>query len=65
MSSFEDRYYLENPTVMARAKRNARLLFSLLFAAFAWLIKGYLLRRELRKASSEGRALQLEDWTDR
>ncbi|MFK7732502.1 MAG: hypothetical protein AB8B48_12860 [Pseudomonadales bacterium] len=64
MSSFEDRFYLENPTFIEKVRRNARLLLSLLIAAAMWLFKGFRLRRALRKASQEGATLKLEDWTD-
>jgi len=64
MSSFEDRFYLENPTFLARIQRNARLLLALLKAAGAWLFKGYRLRRALRKKSSTNQIVYLEDWKD-
>lgn len=63
-SSFEDRFYLENPSLSARLRRNARLLLMLSAAAAAWLFKGYLLRRALKRAAQSKDPVILEDWSD-
>ena len=64
MNSFEDRFYLENPSMMARIRRNGALLWMLFGAAIAWLTKGHRLRRALPKAQANEQAIVLEDWTD-
>ena len=61
MKSFEQRFYIENPTLAEEMRRNCRLLLALLGAAFAWLVKGTALRYRLRKLQN-GEKIHLEDW---
>lgn len=61
MSSFEKRYYIQDPTFPQLLWRNTRLLWALFVGAVLWLTKGFLLRRALRKAAREHTVITLED----
>lgn len=51
MASFEERFYLENPTLRQRIGRDLRLLGMLFLAAGDWLLRGGALRRRLRRGA--------------
>ena len=61
MSSFEKRFYIENPTLWQALRRNARLLGMLLVGGLLWMTKGAMLRRAVRRAQRNGEAIILED----
>jgi len=60
MPSFEDQFYLENPTRWQALRRDARLLLMLARYAFMWLTKGVVVRRAYQRAQSGGQPLDLE-----
>lgn len=62
MKSFEQRFYIENPSPAEIFWRNCRLIAALSVAALTWLLKGYVLRRKLRRFEQSERKIQLEDW---
>ena len=61
MSSFEERFYIENPSLAQALWRNLRLLGMLSLGAWTWLVKGFRLRRELRIRRQRGEVVILED----
>ena len=61
MSSFEERFYIENPDPGQLLWRNLRLLGSLCLGGWFWLSRGFVLRRALRKARQRGEVILLED----
>jgi len=61
MSSFEQRFYIENPGRLQLLWRNVRLLGVLSMAACVRLGKGTFLRLALRRAKKTGQAIILED----
>ena len=64
MASFEDQFYLENPTRWQALKRDARLLLLLSRYALLWLTRGVLVRRAYRRAQRTGKPLVLESLLD-
>ena len=61
MASFEERFYLENPTRLQALRRDARLLLMLAGYALLWLTRGVRVRRAYRRACQGGEPLVLED----
>ncbi len=61
MSSFERRFYLENPTRLQVLRRDIRLLWMLAGYAVLWLTRGVLVRRAYRRAQQSGEPLVLEE----
>jgi len=61
MASFEEQFYLENPSRLQSVWRDVRLLWWLFTRAAMWFTKGVLVRRAYRKAQSSGEPLVLED----
>lgn len=61
MPSFEQQFYLENPTRWQALKRDLRLLRMLAAYAFMWLTKGVQVRRAYRKAQRTGSPVELEE----
>jgi hypothetical protein len=60
MSSFEDQFYLENPTRWQTLKRDLRLLCMLGLYALMWLTRGVLVRRAYKRAQAQGAVLELD-----
>jgi hypothetical protein len=61
MASFEEQFYLENPTRWQALRRDARLLLWLSVRALAWVVLGTRIRRAYREAQRSGEPLVLED----
>tara|TARA_X000000368_G_scaffold194115_1_gene153163 strand:+ start:1633 stop:1830 length:198 start_codon:yes stop_codon:yes gene_type:complete len=61
MKSFEEQFYLENPSRYQIIKRDVRLLFWLLKRALMWLGKGLLIRIAYKKAKNSGKPLVIEE----
>ncbi len=64
MASFEEQFYLENPSRWDIFKRDLRLLLYLIRPAVDWLVRGTLIRRALRRAKNSGQPMILEDVID-
>jgi len=60
MPSFEEQFYLENPTRWQAMRRDLRLLLMLARYALVWLTKGVVVRRAYRRAQAERKPLELE-----
>lgn len=61
MASFEDQFYLENPTRWQELRRDLRLLQWLLVRALLWATRGAQVRRAYREAQRSGEPIVLED----
>ena len=61
MPSFEEQFYIENPSRTQALKRDVLLLIWLLKKACLWLGKGLLVRRAYRRAQQRNEPLMLED----
>ena len=61
MKSFEEQFYIENPTKLQALKRDALLLLWLLKRAFMWATKGVLIRLAYNKAKTTSTPLVIED----
>ena len=61
MASFEEEFYLENPSRMQTFIRDVRLLTRLARLALLWLTTGFRVRRQLRRSQLENNVLILED----
>ena len=61
MASFEQEFYLENPTRWQSLKRDLRLLAWLARPALDWMTRGVRVRRAYRRARQTGTQLVLED----
>ena len=61
MKSFEEQFYLENPSRYQIIKRDIRLFFWLLKRALMWLGKGLLIRNAYKKAKNSGKPLVIEE----
>ena len=61
MKSFEEQFYLENPSRYQIIKRDVRLFFWLLKRALIWLGKGLLIRIAYKKAKNSGKPLVIEE----
>ena len=61
MVSFEEQFYLENPTRLQALWRDVKLLWWLAVRALMWMSKGVLVRRAYLKAQVSGEPLLLED----
>ena len=61
MKSFEEEFYLENPSRYQLIKRDIRLFFWLLKRALMWLGKGLLIRIAYKKAKNSGKPLVIEE----
>jgi len=61
MKSFEEEFYLENPSRYQIIKRDIRLFFWLLKRALMWLGKGLLVRIAYKKAKNSGKPLVIEE----
>lgn len=60
VASFEEQFYLENPTRWQALWRDTRLLVLLARYALLWLVKGTRVRRAYRRALRDGEVLELE-----
>jgi hypothetical protein len=60
MASFEQDFYLENPSRLQVLRRDMRLLLRLASYALLWLTLGVLVRRAYRRAQRSGEPLELE-----
>lgn len=65
MTSFEDRFYRENPRLLQRLTRNLALLRWLAGGLFAWAGSGRRLRKAYARAEKDREAVVLEDYIDR
>ena len=61
MKSFEEEFYLENPSRYQIIKRDIRLFFWLLKRALMWLGRGLLIRIAYKKAKNSGKPLVIEE----
>ena len=61
MKSFEEQFYLENPSRYQIIKRDVRHFFWLLKRALMWLGKGLLIRIAYKKAKNSGKPLVIEE----
>jgi hypothetical protein len=61
MKSFEEQFYLENPSRYQIIKRDVRLFFWLLKRGLMWLGKGLLIRIAYKKAKNSGKPLVIEE----
>jgi len=61
MKSFEEQFYLENPSRYQIIIRDIRLFFWLLKRALMWLGKGLLIRIAYKKAKNSGKPLVIEE----
>ena len=61
MASFEEQFYLENPSRWRAWQRDVRLLLWLARNGLLWLTRGVLVRRAYRRAQLQGEPLVLED----
>ncbi len=64
MTSFEDRFYLENPSRWQALRRDLRLFAWLVVRAWQWLGPGARVRRAYQRARDRGEPLVLEDVLD-
>jgi len=60
MASFEEEFYLENPTRWQVLRRDMRLLWLLGKYAAMWLTRGRGVRKAYRRAQSSGEPLEIE-----
>lgn len=60
MASFEEEFYLENPTRWQVLKRDIRLLCRLARYAMMWLTRGVIVRKAYRRAQASGEPLEIE-----
>ena len=60
MPSFEQQFYLENPSRWQMLKRDLRLLLLLGSYALLWLTRGVRVRRAYRRAQQNGEPMELE-----
>lgn len=61
MKSFEEQFYIENPTRFEALKRNFLLLLWLFKRALMWAGKGLIIRLAYQKAKNTGKPLVIED----
>ena len=61
MKSFEEQFYLENPSRYQIIKRDVRLFFWPLKRALMWLGKGLLIRIAYKKAKNSWKPLVIEE----
>jgi hypothetical protein len=61
MKSFEEQFYIENPTRLEAFKRDLLLLLWLFKRALMWTGKGLFIRLAYNKAKATGKPLVLED----
>lgn len=61
MPSFEEQFYIENPSRYQAFKRDLRLLLWLGHKAWLWLWKGISVRRAYRRALQDNDPIILED----
>ena len=61
MASFEEKYYLANAGLMARLKRDLRLLQDSLAFILLWASRGRRLRADYRRARDENSEVILDD----
>lgn len=61
MSSFEEKFYLQNPSLIQRLRRDLRLCCDSLRFFFLWLTKGRRIRRAYRRAQGSNTQLIMED----
>ena len=60
MASFEEEFYLENPTRWQVLQRDMRLLWLLASYAVMWLTRGVVVRKAYRRAQLSGEPLEIE-----
>ena len=60
MASFEEEFYLENPTRWQALQRDIRLLLRLAQYALMWLTRGIFVRKAYRRAQLSGKPLEIE-----
>ncbi len=62
MSSFEEKYYLTDPTFMQRLRRDARMVVDSARFLVLWATLGRRLRKAVKDAERKGVPIVLEDW---
>ena len=62
LSSFEEKYYLANPTFTQRLRRDARMVVDSARFLILWATLGRRLRAAVKEAERSGSQLVLEDW---
>jgi hypothetical protein len=60
MPSFEQQFYLEDPSRWQAFKRDLRLLLLLARYALLWLTRGVIVRRAYHRAQQTGKPLELD-----
>ena len=60
MPSFEERFYLEDPTLLQRLRRNIALIADSLVFVWIWATAGRQIRRRYRKAKAEDKVLLVD-----
>ncbi len=61
MPSFEDKYYLTNPGLFQRIRRDIALFMDSFAFLVVWLTQGHKIRRAYRRAQLENTEIILED----
>jgi len=61
MKSFEEQFYLENPTRLKIIKRDLVLLLWLFRRALMWFGKGLIVRMAYKNAKKTGKPLIIEE----
>ncbi|MEC9415657.1 MAG: hypothetical protein VYC67_03590 [Pseudomonadota bacterium] len=61
MKSFEEQFYIENPTRLQVIKRDSLLLLWLLKRALMWFGKGLFVRMAYKNAKKTGKPLIIEE----
>ncbi len=64
MNTFQERYYLRDPSPVKRLYRNIRLLGYVARVAWTWLVLGGKVRRRYRKAEARGDRYQIDFLAD-
>ncbi|MGI9228409.1 MAG: hypothetical protein ACR2P9_00945 [Gammaproteobacteria bacterium] len=65
MASFEEKFYLQNPGLLDRLKRDWRLVRESLQFLLLWATLGHRLRKACRKAKQDNTQVVLEDLLER
>ena len=65
MPSFEEKYYLTNPGLLQRIRRDVALFLDNFAFLFLWLTQGRKIRRDYHQAQQEGTEIILEDLLER
>ncbi|MGH8248476.1 MAG: hypothetical protein ACREUU_18820 [Gammaproteobacteria bacterium] len=61
MSSFEQRFYLQDASLLRRLRRDVLLIRDCVQFLFVWVTRGGRIRRALRRAEASGSEVVLEE----